>query len=287
MPAEEWWSWRGLDVHLDRMASPEAKLKVIVLHGAGAYGRVMAPVSVLAKKHGYETVAPDLPGYGLTRAPWGSLRYQLWIDCVCDLVAAEKKRDGRPIAIFGVSLGGLLAYQAAAQTARAGGSVAGIMATTFADTREPAVRAGFAKNRLLGGAGVWAMRNLSPLLDPLPLPMGQITKMDRISNNPALSALCSGDRLGGGTWMPARFLRTFLEAEPAIEPEAFRVCPILLAHPGEDRMTDIVHSQRFFDRLGGEKKMIVLEGASHFPLETPGIDQLQRAALDFFAALAA
>jgi hypothetical protein len=68
-PREEYWRWRGLDVHLDRLAVPSAPVKVLVLHGAGAYGRVMAPAAVLARRHGYETVAPNLPGYGLTRVP--------------------------------------------------------------------------------------------------------------------------------------------------------------------------------------------------------------------------
>ena len=79
-PREEWWSWRGIDVHLDRMAAPEAPLKVIVLHGAGAYGRVMAPAAVLAQRYGYETVAPDLPGYGLTRVPRDQMTYPFWVD---------------------------------------------------------------------------------------------------------------------------------------------------------------------------------------------------------------
>ena len=68
-PTEEYWQWRGLDVHLDRLAVPSSPVKVIVLHGAGAYGRVMAPAAVLAQRYGYETVSPDLPGYGLTRVP--------------------------------------------------------------------------------------------------------------------------------------------------------------------------------------------------------------------------
>ncbi len=77
MPTEEWWSWRGLDVHIDRMRTPGAPLKVIVLHGAGAYGRIMAPVAVLARRQGFDTVAPDLPGYGLTKAP-GSVRFAVF-----------------------------------------------------------------------------------------------------------------------------------------------------------------------------------------------------------------
>lgn len=72
-PVEEWWAWSGLNVHLDRLAAPDSPIKVIVLHGAGAYGRVMAPAAVIARKYGWETVSPDLPGYGLTEV-WISRR---------------------------------------------------------------------------------------------------------------------------------------------------------------------------------------------------------------------
>ena len=276
-PREEWWSWRGLDVHLDRLEVPEAPAKLVVLHGAGAYGRVMAPAAVLARRHGYETVAPDLPGFGLTRVPRRQMTYPLWIDCVVDLIAAERARDPRPIILFGVSLGGLLAYQAAAR----GAEVVGLMATTLADPCERAVRRGFARTPLLGTAGLWLLSALSPLADGLPLPMAYMTRMHRISNRPALSALVKSDRLGGGNWVPARFLRTLMTTAPAIEPERFTACPVLLAHPGADRMTDIALSRRFFERLAGPKRMVILEGASHMPTERPGLDQLEAAVLEF------
>jgi alpha-beta hydrolase superfamily lysophospholipase len=279
MPREEYWSWRGLDVHLDRLAAPAAPVKVIVLHGAGAYGRVMAPAAVLAQRHGYETVTPDLPGYGLTRVPWRRMTYPLWIDCVCDLIDAERARDGRPIVLFGVSLGGLLAYQVAARSQR----VIGLVATTLADPRERAVRRGFARNPLLGTGGLWLLDKLAAVTDLLPLPMAYMSKMDRISNRPELSALVKADRRGGGSWVPARFLRTLMTTAPALEPEQFDLCPVLLAHPGVDRMTDIALSRRFFDRLAAPKRMVVLDGASHMPTEHPGVDQLEAAVLEFMA----
>ena len=281
-PSEEWWSWNGIDVHLDRLAVPEARLKVIVLHGAGAYGRVMAPAAVIARRHGYETVCPDLPGYGLTKVARGRLVYPLWVDCVSALIDAELARDGRPVVLFGVSLGGLLAYQAAARSRK----VVGLVATTLADPREPAVRQGFARTKLLGSGGLWLLQKLSPLTDGLPMPMRYMSKMNRISNIPALSRLCERDPLGGGNWVPARFLRTLMDTPPDIEPEDFRVCPVLLTHPGVDRMTDISLSRRFFDRLAAPKRMVVLDGASHMPTEHPSVDQLQAAVLDFAAELA-
>lgn len=287
-PTEERWAWRGLSVHLDRMSEPSSPVKVIVLHGAGAYGRVMAPAAVLARRNGFETVAPDLPGYGLTAAPRGRFDYPLWVDCVADLVDAEIARDGRPVVLFGVSLGGLLAYQAAARVASRGGEgkVVGLVATTLADPREPAVRQGFARTRLLGSAGLWLLERTRAVTDGLPLPMRFMSKMDRISNDPALARVCSRDPLGGGNWVPARFLRTLMHTPPDIEPEDFRVCPVLLAHPGVDRMTDIALSRRFFDRLAAPKQMVVLEGASHMPTEHPGIDQLASSVLSFVNGLA-
>ena len=280
-PREEYWRWRGLDVHLDRLEVPTSPIKVIVLHGAGAYGRVMAPAAVLAQRYGYETVAPDLPGYGLTKVPWKQMTYPLWIDCVCDLIAHERALDGRPIVLFGVSLGGLLAYQAAARSR----DIVGLVATTLADPREKAVRQGFARTRLLGTGGLWLLDKLAPLTDGLPLPMSLMSKMHKISNRPELSALVKADRLGGGSWVPARFLRTLMSTAPDLEPEEFRVCPVLLAHPGVDRMTDIVLSRRFFERIAAPKRMVVLDGASHMPTEHPGVDQLEASVLTFMREL--
>jgi alpha-beta hydrolase superfamily lysophospholipase len=283
-PDEEYWRWRGLDVHLDRLRVPESPVKVLVLHGAGAYGRVMAPAAVLARRYGYETVAPDLPGYGLTRVPRRDMTYSLWIDCVCDLIDTELARDPRPIVLFGVSLGGLLAYQVAARSRSR--DVIGLVATTLADPRERAVRRGFARHPLLGTGGLWLLDKLARLTDGLPLPMAYVSRMHRISNRRELSRLVMSDRLGGGSWVPARFLRTLMTTPPALEPEAFTVCPVLLAHPGADRMTDIALSRRFFERLAAPKRMVVLDGASHMPTEHPGVDQLEAAVLDFLAKLA-
>lgn len=281
-PREEWWSWNGLEVHLDRLAVPTSPLKVIVLHGAGAYGRVMAPAAVIARRHGWETVSPDLPGYGLTKVPRARMDYGSWVECVSALIDAELARDGRPVVLFGVSLGGLLAYQAAAKSRR----VAGLVATTLADPREAAVREGFARTKMLGSAGLWLLDKLHPVTDGLPLPMRYVSKMDRISNDPELAAICANDPLGGGSWVPARFLRTLMTTAPDIEPEDFTLCPVLLVHPGEDRMTDIAFSRRFFDRLAAPKRMVVLEGASHMPTEHPGIDQMEHAVVEFVRAIA-
>lgn len=42
-------------------------------------------------------------------------------------------------------------------------------------------------------------------------------------------------------------------------------------------------SQPFFDRLGGDKELVMLEGCGHFPYEEPGVSQFQKAVGEFLA----
>ena len=71
-PTEEWWMWGDAEIHLDRYAMPAAPLTVVLLHGGGGNGRLLAPFGLMLHKHGYEAVLPDLPGYGLSLAPAGA-----------------------------------------------------------------------------------------------------------------------------------------------------------------------------------------------------------------------
>lgn len=150
LPEESWWSWRGMNLHLDRYKALDAPATVILLHGAGGYGRMLGPYGRLLQLHGYEVVAPDLPGYGLSQVPDALFTYEQWVNCVTDLVRAEKERAGRPVVLLGASIGGYLAYLAAA----AGAPVAAVIATTLADPRLAQVRDQFARSRLLSRIGV-------------------------------------------------------------------------------------------------------------------------------------
>jgi alpha-beta hydrolase superfamily lysophospholipase len=68
---------------------------------------------------------------------------------------------------------------------------------------------------------------------------------------------------------------------PEIEPEDFRKCPILLVHPGNDCWTDLSLSRLTFDKFKCEKYINILEGAGHFPIEQPGLSQLENYIIDY------
>jgi alpha-beta hydrolase superfamily lysophospholipase len=113
------------------------------------------------------------------------------------------------------------------------------------------------------------------VIDRVPIVMRLTADMGAVANDPQIASAIAKDPHSGGTWMPGRWLRTFLTSSPVVPPEEFDVCPVVLAHPGADRWTDIELSLPFFDRIAKvDKRLVVLENAGHLPVEEPGRTQL-------------
>lgn len=277
LPAEEWWQCGEHTIHLDRYEQAGARAKLILVHGGGGNGRVLSAFALMARKAGMAVVAPDLPGYGLTVRRRGVRpTYRLWAEVLERLIEAEHERDGLPVFLWGLSLGGLAAYMGAALNP----SARGVVATTLADTTRPGTMAQVAKWRWLGAVSFVGLKLVGPLLDWIRLPIRWISQMNLISNDPDISAVFSRDRLAGGSVVRIGFLRSLMNVRPAKAPEEFR-CPLLLAHPGLDPWTPTELSLPFYNRIAGPKRMLELTGCGHFPVEEPGRMELE-AALDRF-----
>jgi alpha-beta hydrolase superfamily lysophospholipase len=193
-PVETRWEQPGMSVHIDEWDTPGSPLTVIALHGAGGHGRLMAPFCLAVREAGYRSVAPDLPLFGLTDvANRAAVRYADWVALAADLAQRESIRG--PVVLFGASIGGRLAYDAAAVAADRGVPVAGVIATNLLDPRDPQVRRASARN-----AGLAA---LTPALTRLParlkraaVPMSMTTRLSKMSGTPALSRVAVSTRLG-------------------------------------------------------------------------------------------
>jgi alpha-beta hydrolase superfamily lysophospholipase len=123
---------------------------VILLHGGGGNGRVLSPFTRMLDGLGVEVVAPDLPGYGLSvRSRRLQPSYALWTELTHELIEAERATDGVPVVVFGLSLGGLLAYVPAARNRH----VAGLVATTLVDARRIIAMATIGRNAVVGAGG--------------------------------------------------------------------------------------------------------------------------------------
>lgn len=280
-PEEESWRWRGRMVHVDRTAGADAPAKVIAVHGAGSYGRMLASYARLPALAGLEFIAPDLPGFGLTRSANRILGYPTWVHCVRDLVELERHRDDRPIVLFGFGIGGRLAYDAAALLGR---RVTGVVATSLLDARQAEVRGGLAARPVLGR---WSgLLSLTPTtVRSVRVRLRWLANVAAVANHAQFANLAWADPLGGGAWIPLGLVHSYLAAAPTVEPESFAGSPVLLAAPAEDRWTPVGLSRPFFDRIAADKRFALLGGAGHLPVEESGLADLDRAVRDFFDEL--
>ncbi|WP_254438303.1 alpha/beta hydrolase [Paenibacillus sp. DCT19] len=232
----------------------------------------------MLQNNGYEVISPDLPPYGLSYSLHGKrINYELWITLLVDLMEREYSKDGKPFVVLGSSIGGMLAYHASVRNKH----VKGLIATTFVDTSDPDLRDQITSNRLVSRVGKRMMDLLPGLLDPIRISVKRVSRMELITNNKDLTRLIMNDPQAAGTSVPLELLRTFLNKTLEVSPEQFSQCPVLLVHPEQDPMTPLHFSQSFFDRLAVEKECVILEGAGHFPIEQPGLKQLEEAVLRF------
>jgi alpha-beta hydrolase superfamily lysophospholipase len=271
-PAETYWDQPNARVHLDEWDTAGSPLTVIALHGAGGHGRLMAPFCLAVRQGGYRAVAPDLPLFGLTEVTKrAAVRYADWVALAADLAERESARG--PVVLFGASIGGRLAYDAAAVAATRG-PISGVIATCLLDPRDPQVRRASARNAAVA-ALTPALSRLPDLLKQAAVPMSMTTRLSKMSGTPELSSACARDKQGGGTRAPLAFLLDWLASPPAVEPEQFHACPVLLVHPAQDAWTPQHLSVRFAERIAAPTRTVLLDNAGHFPVEQPGLDQLR------------
>lgn len=274
----------GCDVAVHRWGADGAPATLVLVHGGGGNGLLLAPLGVLAQREGFAAVAPDLPGYGLSRQPGRTrIRYDDWRRVVHDLVVAEHGRSGRPIVALGLSMGGRLAYEATATS----GVPSWLVVTNLLEPTDPAVRPALTRWRWMGRVPPRLMGVGGPLGDRLPVPMRWVADMAAIANDPRWVRALVADRSASGAWVPLGFLRTFLTEPPAVHPSRFTTCPVTLAQPGDDRWTPLEASLPMFRAITQvPTDVVTLDRCGHLPVEEPGasvlasllVERLRRAA---------
>ena len=271
-PVETWRPIRGHSVHIDEWLpdGPEKGILILV-HGAGGNGRVLAPFGAFAAQLGWRVLAPDLPGYGLTK-PARAFRwdYEEWPA----VVAALADACSGPVVLMGLSLGGMTAVFAA----EASRNVAGVVATTLLDmgNRDIFIRA--ARWRWLGLATLLGFRLIPSIVDHAAVPLWLIAPMSKMIGDAAMRAYFSTDQLLGRLWVPSRFFRTLHARKIS---RLYLDVPLLLLHPGSDDWTPTALSKPAFDSIVSEKRLRELTNGSHLPLEQPALQELQEEITSF------
>lgn len=277
-PVERWQTVHGHTLHVDDWRPDGAeKGTVILVHGGGGHGRILAPLGDAVASMGWRALAPDLPGYGLTKPARGwRWDYADWPRAIAALADAT----AGPVVLTGLSVGGMTALYAA-QQAR---TVRGVIATTLIDMSDPRIYAGAARWRWLGRVARLSGAYMPFIADQIAMPLRLAAPMHAMTSKPRMRRYFETDPLLGGKWVPARFWRTLHEYKPP-SGHLDLPCPFLLAHPGADAWTPVALSMPAFDRIGTQKRLRVLTNGSHLPAERPAYDEL-RAEIAGFLAMA-
>lgn len=263
------WEWKDSRVHLEHVGDPESAIRMLLVHGAGGNSAAMWPYAAHFSELGAYVTVPDLPGYGKTQTTHPELiRYGDWQKLLVDLVKAED--DDRPLIIMGASMGGLLAYDTAAET----GLASQLVVTCLLDPRDAEVRKRLTWHPILAGMAGMALKMSAGPLANVRLPIRWIADMRNIANDRRLIDEVISDKNGGGGKVPLGWMRSFLETSPLVEPERFTDTPVLMLHPGSDRWTPLEISQPFFNRIAAKKQLVILENCGHFPIEEPGFNTM-------------
>ena len=227
-------------IHIDHYRVKEPKARVILFHGVGGNGRLLSLIAVPLMKQGYEVICPDLPLYGMTEY-YGKVVYQDWVDCAAEIVMYYQAREIRPTFLFGLSAGGILAYQ----TASGLPEIQGVIATCLLDQREPLVRKSVVSSGWMAEHGLRLISKASAWLGFIKVPVKWVGNMKAIVNHEELAEVLMRDRRSSGAKVPVAFLHTLLNPHIHPEPERFSRCPVLLVHPENDRWTDASLSRIF------------------------------------------
>lgn len=266
---------RDIQIHIDHYKVKNPKARIVLFHGVGGNGRLLSFIALPLMKNGFEVICPDLPLYGYTQYE-GIMTYDTWVSCGVEIVN-NFHEDTLPIFLFGLSAGGMLAYQVANSCP----DIKGIMATCILDQRNRYITKQTAANPYIATVGNALISFTKGVTGSFRVPMKWIANMKMIANNENLAVLLMKDKRSSGASVPLSFVHSMLNPVIQIEPENFTQCPFLLAHPEDDRWTDISLSRLFFDRLACDKELKILEGAGHFPVEEKGLEQLERYCIDF------
>lgn len=274
-PSEMFSTFDRTNIHLDIYNEHSNNgVTLVLFHGVGGNGRLLSFIAAPLAKRGYKVVCPDLPGYGYTEYE-GIPSYKTWIETGVHIVRQELLHS-KKLFVLGLSAGGMLAYNIACLAH----GVSGIIVTTLLDNRLKPVRNYSAKNKLQARIALPLLRFIPNQMRRLKIPVKAVTNMKAIVNNDRVLSLLLQDKRGAGSSVHLGLLCSMMESIPAVEPEAFEI-PLLLCHPEKDCWTPEWISRLFFDRIRSPKELCTLKNAGHFPIEQPGITQLEEAIISF------
>ncbi len=171
----------------------------------------------------------------------------------------------------------MLAYNVACRQQE----ISGLIVSNLLDNREEEVRIYSAKNKFQAKYGIKLLNLLPSFLKKFKIPIKMVTNMEALVNDKEILKVLLKDKYGAGSSVDVGFLLSMMNSSPLKEPENFEKPPVLMVHPGNDQWTPLQISEIFFNKISSKKRKVILEKAGHFPVEEPGLTQMEEAIFRF------
>lgn len=233
-------------------ASAEPRAVIVLTHGHGEYAHKYEHVGQMFAERGYALQAYDLRGHGRSGGPRGHApRYAVLLDDLDTAVAAARKRHpGKPVFLYGHSLGGQITLNYAIDRQPEAAGVVLSAPWLQLTYRPPAWKVSLAY-ALAGVAPSFAQD--TGLKDAVPM-----------THDEALRASYPDPHLAH-SWMSARLgVDALAFGEQALARAAELRRPVLILHGGDDGVFKPEVSRAFLERAGAsDKTMIEYPGMYH------------------------
>lgn len=249
----------GLRIHARRwLPASEPAAVIVLVHGLSEHsGRYQAFGEELSRQ-GYAVHAADLRGHGLSDGPRIFVRaFDVFVaDLVCWLDHVRSEHPGRPLFLFGHSMGGLIVASLAVRhnMADVRGLIFSAAALRVSDEVAPALR------RIAGAASL-----LFPTLRIVQV------RSKKLSRDPLVVARFQSDPLVYHGCMPNRTAGEILSAARRIQNDYRAVrLPFLAMHGTCDAVTDPQGSRQLYEQAPSTDKTLKLyDGLYHDLLNEP------------------
>lgn len=283
LPLEETWEWKGNQMHLDRYPNPNSEYRIFLHHGVGTNGRQMNMIfGHKMAELGYDVVAMDNLGYGMTEVNQKDVTYNDWVHSFADFVNAETKRDYKKPILYGLSAGGMLIYNASCFM----DEVYGMIGMCFLQNDNKYVGNETAKYHNTNWLVIPAMEKLSHTkLKTTPIAMKDVSKMNFLVNNDEALKIFLKDEASAGAKVQLQFLADYMTYKMPIPVKEYDKCPILLTQPGNDKWCPLELSEISMEGIKAPFTIKILDNGGHYPMEETALKQLIEYAEEFIKGL--
>jgi pimeloyl-ACP methyl ester carboxylesterase len=216
--------YRDTQVHLEVHAADADAPTVVFSPGLGGHARFYLPALGTLCDGGFNVIAIDRPGHGLSEGRRGDCTIDEVLDVVEDAVRYGRERFGGPVALVGSSLGGIINWYALAREP----DVEAVVCHNIAHPavfHEPAVR--------LKASVLVSLSRMAPYAG---VPIKQIADFEKLSVSPEILDCFRRQRDPLWCWkITARSAASLFEYEPPLDWAKVRI-PVLVLVGADDRM---------------------------------------------------